>query len=385
MKAIAVVPGKAGSVHLAELPMPSVDDVPGGRGVLVKILRVGVDGTDKEINAAEYGKAPPGYEFLVIGHESFGRVVAVGANVTELRAGDYVVATVRRPGTSIYDRIGLQDMTTDDHYFERGISELHGFLTEYVVDSADYFVKLPATLKEVGVLLEPLTVVVKGIAQAFEIQRRLKVWRPRRAAVIGAGTIGLLATMVLRLRGLEVTTFALARKPNPNAELIEALGARYESVADTSIKEGAKRDGAFDLIVEASGFSPAAFESMQALAKNGVLVLVSVTGGMRTAEVPTDMINFDFVLGNKVMVGSVNASQADFETGVRDLIHAEALFPGWLNRLLTHPVKGLENFMQLFETLERGKGVIKCYCEVAVEAEGAVNTPAWGMTAVGNA
>jgi glucose 1-dehydrogenase len=314
-----------------------------------------------------------------------GRVVAVGANVTELRAGDYVVATVRRPGTSIYDLIGLQDMTTDDHYFERGISERHGFLTEYVVDSADYFVKLPATLKEVGVLLEPLTVVVKGVAQAFEIQRRLKVWRPRRAAVIGAGTIGLLATMVLRLRGLDVTTFALARKPNPNAELVEALGARYESVADVSIKAGAKQGGAFDLIVEASGFSPAAFESMQALAKNGVLVLVSVTGGMRTAEVPADMINFDFVLGNKVMVGSVNASQADFETGVRDLIHAEALFPGWLTRLLTHPVKGLESFAQLFETLEHGKGVIKCYCEVAVEAEAAVNTPAWGMAAVSNA
>ncbi|MGH9531735.1 MAG: alcohol dehydrogenase catalytic domain-containing protein, partial [Terriglobales bacterium] len=126
MKAIAVMPGKPGSVHLASMPKPSLSEVPEGRGVLVKVLRVGVDGTDKEINAAEYGAAPPGFDFLVLGHESFGRVVEVGPNVTEFQPGDYVVATVRRPGSSIYDRIGLQDMTTDDTYFERGINLLHG-------------------------------------------------------------------------------------------------------------------------------------------------------------------------------------------------------------------------------------------------------------------
>jgi len=103
MKAVAVFPGKPNSVHLAELPKPSVDDVPGGRGVLVKVLRVGIDGTDKEINAAEYGTAPDGYDFLVIGHEGFGQVEAVGSLVTEVQPGDYVVATVRRPGASIYD------------------------------------------------------------------------------------------------------------------------------------------------------------------------------------------------------------------------------------------------------------------------------------------
>src|SRR6059036_2601912 len=117
MKAISVFPGKPNSVHVAGLAKPSVDEVPNGRGVLVKILRVGVDGTDKEINAAEYGAAPPGYDFLVIGHESFGRVEAVGSNVTELVPGDYVVATVRRPGHSFYDTIGTYDMTTDDMYY----------------------------------------------------------------------------------------------------------------------------------------------------------------------------------------------------------------------------------------------------------------------------
>ena len=365
MKAMAVFPGKPNSVHVADLPKPSLNDIPNGRGVLVKVLRVGVDGTDKEINAAEYGAAPEGYDFLVIGHESFGQVEAVGANVTEFQPGDHVVATVRRPGSSIYDRIGTYDMTTDDTYFERGINLRHGYLTEYYVDDPEYIVKIPQGLKEVGVLLEPTTVVEKGIAQAYEVQRRLRVWRPRRAAVMGAGTIGLLATLALRLRGLEVTTFGLIRKPYLNSDLIEALGARYESTADVPILEGAKTFGPFDLIFEATGFSPIVFESMQALGKNGVLVLSSVTGGDRKVEVPADKINLAFVLGNKVMVGTVNANREYFETGVRDMAQAEAEYPGWLKRLLTHPVKGLENYAELFDKLTTAKGAIKVFCEVA--------------------
>jgi len=138
MKAIAVKPGIADSVHLVEMPKPSVHDVSNGRGVLVKVLRVGVDGTDKEINNAEYGAAPAGDDFLVIGHEGFGVVEEIGANVTELNVGDYVVATVRRPGTSIYDVIGTNDMTTDETYYERGINLRHGYLAEYYADDAEW-------------------------------------------------------------------------------------------------------------------------------------------------------------------------------------------------------------------------------------------------------
>jgi threonine dehydrogenase-like Zn-dependent dehydrogenase len=365
MKAVAVFPGTPNSMHLAELPKPSVADVPGGRGVLVKVLRVGVDGTDKEINAAEYGAAPEGYDFLVTGHESFGRVEAVGENVTELRPGDYVVATVRRPGGSIYDRIGTYDMTTDDVYFERGINLRHGFLTEYYVDDPEYIVMIPKGLKEVGVLLEPTTVVEKGIAQAYEIQRRLRVWRPRKAAVMGAGTIGLLAALALRLRGLDVTVFGRTARPYLNSDLIEALGARYLSTAEIPIADGARQHGPFDLIFEATGASPVVFESMQALGKNGVLVLSSVTGGDKRIEVPADRINLGFVLGNKVMVGTVNANREYFEMGVKDMAQAEAQYPGWLRRLLTHPVRGLENWRELLDTLTTAKGAIKVYCEVA--------------------
>src|SRR5208337_4718989 len=145
-------------------------------------------------------------------------------------------------------------------YYERGINLRHGFLTEYYVDDAEFIVKIPQGLKQVGVLLEPLTVVEKGIHQAYEIQRRMKVWRPRKAAVMGAGTIGLLATLVLRLRGLDVTTFGRSAKPYKNADLIDELGARYISTKDISIVDAAKQHGPFDMIFEATGNSSVVFD-----------------------------------------------------------------------------------------------------------------------------
>lgn len=365
MKAVAVKPGEPNSVHLIEMPKPSVDEIADGRGVLVKVLRVGVDGTDKEINAAEYGAAPEGFDFLVIGHEGFGIVEEVGSNVNELKKGDYVVATVRRPGHSIYDLIGTNDMTTDDTYYERGINLLHGYMSEYYVDDADFIVKVPRGLNEVGVLLEPMTVVQKGITQAFEIQRRLRVWKPKRAAVLGSGTIGLLATLVLRLRGIEVVTFGRTPKPYLNSNLIEELDAEYITTSEISVPEYANANGAFDIIFEATGFSPIVFDAMRSLAKNGVLVLSSVTGGDRQIEVPSDKINLDFVLGNRVMVGTVNANREYFESGVKDMSAAVLEYGDWLNRLLTHPVIGLENYRQLFENPTTGKDVIKVFCEVS--------------------
>jgi glucose 1-dehydrogenase len=365
MKAVAVLPGKPGSVHLAEVPKPCINEVPNGRGVLVKILRVGVDGTDKEINAAEYGAAPDGGNYLILGHESFGRIESIGSNVTEFKPGDYVALTVRRPGSSIYDTIGTYDMTTDDTYFERGINLRHGFLTEYVLDEPEYIVRVPKNLKDIGVLMEPMSVAQKAIEQAYRIQQRLRVWRPKRAAVLGASTLGLLGTLVLRLRGLEVTTFGNTMQPFLNSKLIEELGARYVSTKEKSLTDASAEYGPFDLIVEGTGYSPLVFESMNVLAKNGVLAMVSVTGGSRKLEVPADQINLGFVLGNKIAFGSVNANREYFESGVKDLSTAELQYPGWLKKLLTHPVKGLENYGEMMRILTETKGSIKVYCEVA--------------------
>jgi len=365
MKAVAVVPGKPNSIHLREVPTPTLADVPDGRGVLVRVLRVGVDGTDREINAAEYGAPPPGDDYLILGHESLGRVEAVGPKVRELEPGDYVVASVRRPGSSLYDRIGLQDMTTDDTYLERGINLLHGFLAEYYVDAAEFLVRVPERLGAVGVLLEPTTVAEKAIAQAWEIQRRLRVWRPRRAAVLGTGTLGLLASLLLRLRGLEVVALGRATPPFPNSRLLEEIGVRYLSTRAVTLAQASAEHGPFDLILEGTGFSPLVFEAMEVLGKNGVLAMLSVTGGDRRVEIPADRINQGFVLGNKVAFGSVNASREEFERGVQDLSQAELAYPGWLGKLLTHPVRGLENYAELMRTLTEGAGAIKVFCEVA--------------------
>ena len=364
MQAIAVRPGEAGSIHLRQVPTPSLDDVPDGRGVLVEVIRVGLDGTDKEISEALYGMAPDGDDYLVIGHENLGRVIAAWPNVPpELRPGALVVSTVRRPGSSVYDRLGMQDFTTDTVYFERGINLRHGYLSEFYVEDAAYVVPLPETLERVGVLLEPLTVAEKGINQADEIQRRLRVWRLQRAAVIGAGTIGLLATLALRLRGVDVTVLSRRMAPYRNSELVEALGARYRSTSDTTIEAAAAEHGPFDLIFEASGFSPLAFEAAVALGTNGVLVLSGVTGGERRIEIDANRINQGFVLGNKVMVGTVNASRDDFVRGVRDLLAAEALYPGWLDQLLTTPVRGLDP-AAVAHALE-DRDAIKAYVDVA--------------------
>jgi threonine dehydrogenase-like Zn-dependent dehydrogenase len=182
---------------------------------------------------------------------------------------------------------------------------------------------------------------------------------------MGAGTLGLLASLVLRLRGLQVTTFGRTKRPYLNAELLDRIGARYVNTSERSIRDAAAESGGFDLIFEGTGSSAVVFESMQVLAKNGALVLTSITGGNRSLEVPADRINLDFVLGNKVMVGSVNASRENFETGVRDMSQAEAEYPGWLRQLLTDPVQGLQNYAALFDRLQNPNGAIKIYCEVA--------------------
>jgi threonine dehydrogenase-like Zn-dependent dehydrogenase len=365
MKAIAVRPGTPNSVHLAELPKPSVSDVPDGRGVLVKVLKVGVDATDREINDALYGNAPSGYDFLVIGHECFGVVVEVGSAVKKVQPGDYVTCTVRRPGSSIYDRIGRNDITSEETYYERGINLRHGFLTEYFVDEEEYIVRMPQKLKHLHVLAEPMSCAAKAVEQAFLAQQRLQVWQPQRAWVTGAGQIGLLSTLILRLRGIEVFTLARGRKPCLKSEIAEGFGAHYISTADVSLQQLAATHGRPDLIIEATGNSAVAFDAMQVLGHNGCMVWTSITGGNKQLQVPGDQINLSWVLGNKLLVGSVNANFRHFESGIRDLALGEATWPGVIQKILTTPVRGLDNYHEMMQRLVEDRDALKVYVEVA--------------------
>jgi threonine dehydrogenase-like Zn-dependent dehydrogenase len=372
MKAVAVLPGKPSSVHLrdvvvpdlADQPHPHVCEIPEGRGVLVKVLQIGVDATDREINEALYGNAPPGGEHLVIGHESFGQVLEVGGKVTEVKPGDYVSCTVRRPGGSLFDKIGRNDITSEEVYFERGINLCHGFLTEVFVDDAEYIVKVPKNLKHLGVLSEPASVCAKAIEQAFLAQHRLQVWYPKRAFVLGAGQIGLLATMMLRLRGIEVFTLATTPPPQRKSSIVEAYGATYVSSRQKSMLDLAKDVGRPDLIFEATGNAEVCFRAMDVLAHNGVLIWTSITGGTHEVAIDAARINLEWVLGNKLLVSSVNGNRRHFELGIQALSHGELTYPGVTENILTHCVSRLDRYQEMMRLLE-DKQALKVFVNVA--------------------
>ncbi len=371
MKAVAVLPGKPNSVHLREIPTPRLADqphphvclIPEGRGVLVKVLQIGVDATDREINEALYGNAPPGGEHLVIGHESFGQVLEVGDKVTEVKPGDFVSCTVRRPGGSLFDQIGRNDITSEEVYYERGINLCHGYLTEHFVDDAEYVVKVPQNLKHLGVLSEPASVCAKAIEQAFLAQQRLQVWQPKRAFVLGAGQIGLLATMMLKLRNIDVYTVATRPGPHLKSEIAEAYGATYVSTKQTSLADLAQQVGKPDLIFEATGNAEVCFRAMETLAHNGALIWTSITGGKYDVSVDAAKINLEWVLGNKLLVGSVNGNRRHFELGLQALSHGELTYPGVTGRILTNPIAGLDHYAEMMHQLE-DKDALKVFVNV---------------------
>lgn len=365
MKALAVRAGVKHSAHVAELPEPRLEEIPGGRGVLVRTLQVGVDATDQEIDEALYGRAPEGFDFLVLGHEVFGQVEAVGSNVDHVKPGDYCTCTVRRPGPTIYDKIGRNDITGHEEYYERGINLRHGYMTSKFVDDAEFIVKVPVGMKEIGVLSEPASVCAKAIEQAYLAQQRLQVWEPKVAWVTGSGQIGLLTTMMLRLRGLQVYT--LARTPNPGLkeEICRAYGATYVSTKETPVEELVKKTGRPDLIVEATGSSQVAFEAMRYLNLNGALVWTSVTGGSKTlSNFPSDKVNLEWVLGNKLLVGSVNGNRTHFAKGIADMALGEVMFPGVTKKILTTPVQGIDDPKKIMSLLAEGTH-LKVYVNMA--------------------
>jgi glucose 1-dehydrogenase len=331
MKAIVVKPGEKHSIHMRDMPDPPLQP----DQVAVKMLRVGLCGTDGEINEGLYGEAPPGEELLILGHENLGVVQEVGTSVEGFKAGDLVVSTVRRPcGECFNCRHGENDMCTSGKYEERGIMRRHGFMSEFYVESPQWLHKLPKAIEDVGVLLEPMSVVEKGIAHSFALQKRLQ-WQPKTALVLGAGPVGLLAAAVLRARGLE--TYVLGREgaTDLRATIATDMGAKYVSVENKTLFDVANKMPPVDLAIEATGASTVVFNAMQILGKNGVLCLLSVTGGFKTAEQPVDRINQLLVLGNQVVFGSVNANPKHFQMGVKDFTTIQKKWPGVLQKLIT--------------------------------------------------
>lgn len=331
MRAIVVKPGMKDSIHMRDMPDPKMKP----DQVAVKMIRVGLCGTDAEINAGLYGQPPPGDEFLILGHENFGVVDDVGKKVKGFKPGDLVVATVRRPCGVCYNCLhGENDMCTSGRYEERGIMRRHGYMAQYYVESPQWLNKIPKVAEDVGVLLEPTSVVEKGIDHAFSLQQRL-LWKPKTALVLGGGPIGLLAAAVLRIRGL--ATYVVGREPESDirARIASRMGAKFISVATKTLFDVQKEIPPIDLAIEATGAAQVVFAGMQILGRNGVLCLLSVTGGDKAADEPIERINQRLVLQNNVVFGSVNANPRHFKAGVKDLATIQKKWPGLLSQLIT--------------------------------------------------
>lgn len=365
MKAVAVFP-EAKEVKLIEHDEPHISSP---TEVKLRVLEVGVCGTDKEICTFEFGTPPADSPYLLLGHESLAEVVETGAAVSRVKRGDLVVTSVRRPcrhQSCVACRMGRQDFCFTGDFTERGIKEQHGYMTEFVVDDEEYMNVVPAHLREIGVLIEPLTIAEKALTQVWQVQQRLP-WECapttsagasasapapeeekgsqsghavscHRALVLGAGPVGLLGAMALVVAGFETHVYSRDAAGSEKAQLVEAFGAKYLSAETHAVEKLGKEIGGIDLVYEAVGASSLAFEVMKYLDINGVFVFTGVPGRKAPVAVDTDLLMRNLVLRNQVVFGTVNAGRDAFDAAIRDLEVFHTRWPQTVNSLITSRV-----------------------------------------------
>ncbi len=328
MRAVVVRPPVPG-VAVEEVPAP----VLGPGAIRVAVRECGVCGTDHDVADGKYGRAPEGDAYLILGHENLGEVIEVAPEASGFRAGDLVVATVRRGcGICRFCLSGRSDFCETGRFTERGISGAHGYMADEYVEIPPYLVRVDSALTPVAVLLEPLSVVEKAIAQGQAVLDRKEPTPGHsrsaapRALVAGTGAIGMLAAFALRARGYDVVAVDRHGEDTPAAVLLRRIGAQHTNVSEGL---GAVRDSAFDLVIEATGSVALDLHLAEMLGPNGVLVLTGIPDPAATPiSVAAGPLFREVVLGNRAIVGSVNANRADFESGLEDLARFESRWPG---------------------------------------------------------
>jgi threonine dehydrogenase-like Zn-dependent dehydrogenase len=341
MKAIAIVPGTSGA-RIVDRPEPSIT---APDEVKVKVIRVGICGTDRTEVSGGRADAPDGQKELVIGHEMFGQVVGTGSSVTRVKTGNFAVFTVRRGcGKCPSCQMNRADMCQTGNYRERGIHGLDGFQTEFVVDKEQYVVHVPSELEAVGVLMEPLSIVEKAIEEAI----RLQILRcpeaaitpdwimGRRCLAAGLGPVGLLASMVLRLRGADVYGLDVVDSGSARPKWLNAIGGHYVDGRQVPADQVEKKIGAMDLILDASGIASLEFNLLDALARNGVYVITGIPDGDHPLQIDGPELVRQLVLDNQVMLGSVNAARGHFQMAVDDLSQAQLRWGSHIGSLITN-------------------------------------------------
>ena len=349
-------------------PTPRITDP---KQVKVRTIEVGVCGTDREICHFDYGTPPDGSDYLVLGHEALGEVVEVGSDVKDFRIGDLVVPSVRRPCPHHHCpscREDLQDFCVTGDFTERGIKMRHGYLTEYFVEEEKHLNIVPKELSDVAVLVEPLTVAEKAIAQVWKVQARLP-WanghaepepgRGKTAVVLGAGPVGILGAMALIVNGFKTFVYSRSEKPNPKAALCDSIGAPYISSNTYSVRQMAEQVGRIDLIYEAVGSAKIAFDVLEVLGLNGIFIFTGIPGPKPPIQLNGDLLMRQMVLKNQIAVGTVNADKPAFESAISDLAVFKKRWPNELQSIISGRFP-MEAYRQLLLDKATGiKNVIK--------------------------
>jgi threonine dehydrogenase-like Zn-dependent dehydrogenase len=347
VQALVTEPGVEGTTRVEEIGAEKL----GEELVPVRVLEVGVCGTDREISHGLFGIPPPGDSELVIGHELLGVVDRDGHGFAR---GDLVTATVRRScGRCRACLEGSPDSCLTGAYDERGITRLHGFARELVGEDPSQLVPIPASLGQLGVLAEPASVCARAIRHARAIGDR-QPWEPQRALVIGAGAVGALASVLLRLDGMEVWVAALEPADSPRASLIEAFGSRYVSTASVTLSQLRDEVGGFDLVIEAAGDAQIMIEAISLLRRSGVACVLGLDPRDRDVRLPGRVLGVDTILGNRVVFGSVNARREDMHAAVAALDAARMRWPEPVDAMVGLRVP-LDRFGDAFD--HRGGGI----------------------------
>jgi glucose 1-dehydrogenase len=275
----------------------------------------------------------------VIGHESLGEVREAPEG-SGFSRGDLVVGVVRRPDPEPCGACahGQFDMCRNGEYTERGIKALDGYASEQWTVEPDYAVKLDPRLRDVGMLMEPTTVVAKAWDQVEKVGDR--AWfDPKTVLVTGAGPIGLLAAMLGVQRGLDVHVLdRVADGPKPR--LVKDLGATYYHGDLQDAVKSAKPD----IVIEATGVAAIIFGAIEATAAYGVTCLTGVSPVGRRLSIDAGALNRELVLQNDVVVGSVNANLGHYKMAAEALAKADV---DWLGRLITRRLP-LDRFADAF-------------------------------------
>jgi threonine dehydrogenase-like Zn-dependent dehydrogenase len=323
MRAMTVVPGKADSASVGEVPEPPASD----GSILVEGLRAGICGTDLELVAGQFGSGRPGSDRLVIGHESLGRVLEAPPG-SGFATGDLVMGIVRRPDPVPCPACarGEWDFCRNGRYTERGIKEMDGYGAERWRIDPYYAVPVPASLGHLGVLVEPASILTKAWDQVDQVAARS--WsKPEHVLITGAGPIGLLGALIAAQRGYAVHVLDLATD-GPKPQLVRDLGGQY--LTDLSDLEVTP-----DVVIEATGAGEVVLACAKLLGPAGVMCLTGISPGQASIDVQLDALVRQLVVRNAVLVGSVNAAKRHYAQAVDVL---QAADPDWLGRLVTRTV-----------------------------------------------